>query len=185
MNCYDFELNITQFIEGELKQKDLMTFKSHRESCSGCKLKLNDMKKIIRNLNNLNPLSAPNDFTIKLHKKLNLLDNRSLSKKWNIMELLPFGMRPINATAFGFSLIVVIVSSFMLINVDKVPAINMAKHEQNISPNQFNEMPINQANNRLFTQSTRKDSNKIDSLNNQLKQHLPNTPPIKHVKKTK
>ena len=36
MKCYDFELNISTYIEGELKQSLHSSFKEHRENCFKC-----------------------------------------------------------------------------------------------------------------------------------------------------
>ena len=43
MNCYDFELNISAYIEGELKQAVRGNFNQHRDGCNNCKVKLDDM----------------------------------------------------------------------------------------------------------------------------------------------
>ena len=184
MNCYDFELNITPFLEGELKQKNLTKFRGHSETCAGCKSKLDNIKDLINRLNNIKPILPPNDFTVKLHNRINHLNSRKLSKKWNPLDLLPFGMRPLHTFAFGFSLIVVIASSFMLLNVDKVPAVNMSKHKQMASPGQFRKMPHQTENQGFYTQSTHQDTMSRDSLENP-QNLIESSPSIHLVKKNK
>lgn len=184
MKCYDFELNITPFLDGELKQKNLTKFRDHREVCEVCKSKLNSMKDLINGLNNIKPILPPNDFTVKLHKKINNLNSRKLSKKWNPLELLPFGMKPLHTLAFGFSLIVVIASSFMLLNIDQVPSVNMSKHSQATAPGQFRKMPQQTENQGFYTQSSQQDTMSRDSVEN--RQNINESSPSIHlVKKNK
>ena len=45
MNCYDFELNISAYIEGELKQAVRENFNQHKDTCSNCEEKLGDISK--------------------------------------------------------------------------------------------------------------------------------------------
>jgi len=53
MNCYDFELNISAYIEGELKQVVREDFNQHKDTCKNCKEKLLDIAKLMENLPNL------------------------------------------------------------------------------------------------------------------------------------
>ena len=50
MNCYDFELNISAYIEGELKQSVRREFSTHKETCNDCSEKLGDIARMIRQL---------------------------------------------------------------------------------------------------------------------------------------
>lgn len=182
MNCYDFELNITPFLDGELKQKELTTFRTHRESCTGCKSKLESMKGMLNCLKDIKPLTAPNDFNVKLHHKITQIENRKLAKKWNLLELLPFGMRPLHTMAFGLSLVLVLASSFLLLTVDKVPVVNMDKHNQANTSNPFKQAVPQTQNQGFYTQSATQDTNTTDSISHP--KNFPGaTPPIHLVKK--
>tara|TARA_B100000029_G_scaffold125174_1_gene118664 strand:+ start:477 stop:1031 length:555 start_codon:yes stop_codon:yes gene_type:complete len=184
MNCYDFELKITPFLEGELKQKELTTFRTHREACTGCKSKLESMKGMLNSLKDINPLTVPNDFTVKLHHKINQIENRKLAKKWNFLELLPFGMRPLHTMAFGLSLVVVVASSFLLLNGDKVPTVNMNEHNQANTMNQYKQAAPQTQNQGFYTQKTKQDTTSRDSISNP-DRFSGSTPPIQLVKKNK
>ena len=86
--------------------------------------------------------------------------------------------------AFGFSLIIVVASSFMLLNVDKVPAVNMSKHNQTAAPGQFRKMQHQAENQDFYTQSTHQDTMSRDSLENP-QNLIESSPPIHLVKKNK
>ena len=46
MNCYEFELNLSNYIEGELKQKEITNFMTHQKGCVGCGDKLKSLTSI-------------------------------------------------------------------------------------------------------------------------------------------
>ena len=49
MKCYDFELNISTYIAGELKQSLHSSFKKHRDNCSNCNKKFTDISVGLKN----------------------------------------------------------------------------------------------------------------------------------------
>ena len=48
MKCYDFELNISAYIDGELKQAVRSDFLNHEEICRICSEKLQDIEKLLQ-----------------------------------------------------------------------------------------------------------------------------------------
>ena len=62
MNCYDFELNISAYIEGELKQVFREDFNQHKDACNNCKGKLGDISKLMENLPNLTQVTTSSLF---------------------------------------------------------------------------------------------------------------------------
>ena len=69
MKCYDFELNISAYIEGELKQVVRQSFTGHKESCSLCKEKLTDISELMGNMPKLTPLITSPQFIPNLNEK--------------------------------------------------------------------------------------------------------------------
>ena len=66
MNCYEFELNLSNFIEGHLNQKEIINFRTHQEGCVGCCEKLKSMVTLLSNLGNFKTVDVPQNFTKKV-----------------------------------------------------------------------------------------------------------------------
>ena len=180
MNCYEFELNLSNFIEGELKQKEIIKFKSHEKTCDGCCEKLKQMVVLMSNLGKLPNISAPTNFTQKLHHKLSTIDNKQQNKTWSFLELFDFGFKPKHAIAFSFSILLIISSMFYFSSIEKVPNINMAnfKKSENVNPSQIPTIPHQQANSQYATHQ--------DTINNNTKgKSNYNSPPIQVVNSKK
>ena len=62
MKCSDFELNISAFIDGELKQTIYSLFKEHKNSCSNCNQKYNDIYSIVNGMSQINAVMPSNKF---------------------------------------------------------------------------------------------------------------------------
>ena len=110
MNCYEFELNLSNYIEGELKQKEIINFRTHLKGCVGCGDKLKSMVEMLSNLGNLKTVDLSHDFTRKLHHKIYTSENKQISKSWNLRDIFLFGMEPNHAIAFGLSIVLVMYS---------------------------------------------------------------------------
>ena len=100
MNCYNFELNISAYIEGELKQVIRKDFIQHKEICNQCAHKLVDISNIIKNLQSLNSLTTSNKFMHGLNENIRKIDNESPSLWQHIKQIRPFGFEPLPAMAF-------------------------------------------------------------------------------------
>ena len=164
MNCYEFELNLSNFIEGELKQKEITNFMTHQKGCVGCGDKLKSMVIMLSNLGNLKTVDVSHDFTIKLHHKISKLENKQISKSWNLRDILSFGMEPNHAIAFGFSIVLVITSLIYFSLIDKVPTIKMADY-QNVEIIHPNTIPSLSADSTPFQYAVKQDSIDNKSLN--------------------
>ena len=75
MNCYDFELYISAYIEGELKQAVREEFSQHKDSCQNCEQKLVYISKMMENLPKLIQVSTSRQFEQKLKGKISEIDN--------------------------------------------------------------------------------------------------------------
>ncbi|SVD28863.1 uncharacterized protein METZ01_LOCUS381717, partial [marine metagenome] len=79
MKCYDFELNISAYIEGELKQVVRQSFNEHKENCILCNEKLVDISKLMDKMPKLTPLVTSPQFIHNLNEKIREIDNRGPS----------------------------------------------------------------------------------------------------------
>ena len=139
MNCYDFELNISAYIEGELKQAVRENFNQHKDTCSNCEEKLGDISKLMKNLPNLMRVMTSRKFDQKLKGKIREIDNRRPSIWQRLLEMKPFGFEPVPALGFALALVMIIGASYLLLNQDALPDVNFEKlstqSQQNTAPN--------------------------------------------------
>ena len=127
MKCYDFELNISAYIEGELKQVVRQSFTGHKESCSLCKEKLTDISELMGNMPKLTPRVTSPQFIHNLNEKIQKIDNRGPSIWKYLMQIKPMGFEPLPALGFTVAMVMVISASYLLINRNGLPEINMEK----------------------------------------------------------
>ena len=127
MNCYNFELNISAYIDGELKQVVRKDFNRHKDACNICKEKFEDISKLMENLPNLMQVTTSSQFDQKLKEKIHEIDNRSPSIFQRLSEMKPLGFKPVPALGFSLALSMIIGTSFLLLNQDSLPDVNFEK----------------------------------------------------------
>ena len=127
MNCYDFELNISAYIEGELKQADRREFSTHKETCSNCTEKLGNIAQLIRKLPELTPKTTSSQFIHNLHEKIREIDNRGPSIWQRLVQLKPLGFDPVPAVGFALAMVMIIGASYLLLNQDGLPDVDFKK----------------------------------------------------------
>ena len=125
MKCYDFELNISAFIEGELKQVIRKSFVEHKENCELCNKKLIDITHTINKMAKMKPITTSPDFTINLNNKINIIDNRKPSIWERLINVRPLGFDAGPALGFVTALIMIIGASYLLIDRDKLPQVQI------------------------------------------------------------
>ena len=127
MKCYDFELNISAYIEGELKQVVRQSFNEHKENCTLCKEKLADISQLMNKMPKLTSLFTSPQFIHNLNEKIQGIDNRGPSIWERIMQFKPLGFEPLPALGFSLAMVMVIGASYLLLSRDGLPEINMEK----------------------------------------------------------
>ena len=139
MNCYDFELNISAYIEGELKQTVRENFGQHKDTCNNCEEKLVDISKLMENLPNLMRVTTSSHFDQKLHEKIRSIDNQGPSVRERLLKIKPLGFEPVPALGFALAIIMIISASYFLLNQDVLPNVDFKKlstqSPQNTEPN--------------------------------------------------
>ena len=171
MNCYEFENNLSDFIEGELKQKDIIKIKSHKKECVNCSEKMESIISLISNLGNMNSIKVSDNFSDKLHNEISILDSRMQTKSWNWLDIFDFGFKPKQALAFGSSILLIASSIFYYSKIEIVPNINMAnfKKMEPIKPGLIPDLPQSQS---QVNYATTPDST-VQSRNGKNKRNIP------------
>ena len=127
MKCYDFELNISAYIDGELKQVIRQSFNEHKENCILCNEKFTDISKLMKKMPKLTPLVSSPQFIHNLSEKIRDIDNRGPSIWKRITQFKPLGFEPVPALGFTLAMVMVISASYLLIHTNGLPEINMEK----------------------------------------------------------
>ena len=127
MNCYDFELNISAYIEGELKQVVRDDFNQHNEACIKCKEKLVDISKLMKYLPDLEQVTTSSQFDKNLQGKIREIDNRGPFIWQRFLEVKPLGFEPVPALGFSLAMVMIIGASFLLLNQDSLPDVDFEK----------------------------------------------------------
>ena len=80
---------------------------------------------MIKQMSKLSQLTTSNDFIPKLRKQLQEIDNRGPSIWERISKMTFFGFEPVPAIGFALGMIMVIGTSYFLINQDKLPQLDL------------------------------------------------------------
>ena len=138
MNCYDFELKISAYIEGELKQVVRDDFNQHKDACNNCIEKLVDISKLMKYLPDLEQVTTSSQFDKNLQGKIRGVDNRGPSILKRLLEMKPLGFEPVPAMGFAFAMAMIIGASFLILNQDNLPDLDFeklsTKSQQKIPP---------------------------------------------------
>ena len=117
MNCYNFEENITKFIDNELKQDFRSLFLDHRDGCEKCNKKLESINNNITILHQLPLLKTSDDFLNGLNQKI--YDYNNNPSIWERIKSIKFFELPrIYAVGYVATLFLAIFSSYSLLNMD-------------------------------------------------------------------
>ena len=173
MNCYDFELNISAYIEGELKQAVREDFNQHKDACNNCKEKLVDISKLMENLPNLTQVTTSSQFNQKLQEKIHGIDSRGPSIWQRLLIKKPLGFEPVPAMGFALALIMIIGASFLLLNQDGLPDVDFEKlstQSQNKTSKEFKPSVITpQKNLPSMADSDTSGKSNPENLDNRIK----------------
>jgi len=140
MDCDKFELKISSYIDGEIKQKDRTHFDEHKTKCDTCLVKFTDIQTMLGNLKVLTKLKTSQNFQYNLNSKIQSKVSKKTSQWGKIFNSNPFGLAPSYALGMTFALGAFIVSSYFLVNLDSAPELNpdvIAKY-QSLNENTLN-----------------------------------------------
>ncbi len=168
MDCNEFELKLSNFIDEDLKQKDVFYFKRHQSNCKACQEKLKLFEITLTKLKSVRKVKVSNDFTLKLHHKISSLKNIKHKSHTGFMEIFDFGLNFKQAIALTSSFFIILFGSFYLITVEKIPKVNIVDFQRVNSSLQNNQIELDP---QLNSISTTLDTTTKDKLikNNKIK----------------
>ncbi len=147
MNCYNFEANISAYIDGELDHSNWKGFTKHQQECLSCRNQLEGVRELIGAIKTVPNLTTSKDFLKGLQRKIEEYDDkRSLITR--IIEFRPFGMNPLQAVGFAAVVTFMVISSFMLFKSDKIPVVDFDK----LSKENQQELPARVQNQGIYPQ---------------------------------
>ena len=169
MECYDFELNISAYIDGEIKQAIYNDFIKHKDNCYNCSKKLVDISSLMKIMPQMSTISTSKDFISNLNNKVYEINNKQrriytkIFKAWKIDSIPSLGM--------GVATILVFISGYLLINQDTPPNIknkNLFKKQQYTNQKQ-NSLFNSRVDNRSLADLD--SSRQIEDNNEKLDRH--------------
>ena len=93
MDCYKFELNITSFLDGELKQSIRSEFLQHKKNCSNCNEQLSGVEEMINSLSGLKQVTTSEDFFRNLQHEIDNYENRGIPFIKKLQNIKLFGLQ--------------------------------------------------------------------------------------------
>ena len=127
MKCYDFKLNLTAYIEGEIKEKNRKLFLKHKDECNECDGKLKDIINLVGVMPHMKTYETSSSFMDVLNKRIFELNNKGPSLWKKIQNFKPFGYSPAPSFGFALSFALIIIASYILFDNDEIPKINIDK----------------------------------------------------------
>jgi hypothetical protein len=137
MNCYEFEKNISASIDGELKKLQKEHFNKHIEECQKCSGKVIEISSMLNNFKLLNEIRTSSNFEASLKGKIREFENKKPGLWHKILNFKPLGFEPIPALGLSLALVMIIGSSYMLLNQDVLPEVKFKKITNNKIPSNF------------------------------------------------
>tara|TARA_Y100000588_G_C13556928_1_gene628655 strand:- start:22 stop:561 length:540 start_codon:yes stop_codon:yes gene_type:complete len=176
MHCYDFELNISAYIDGDLKQNNRKDFVEHMTNCYQCKEKLTNIRDLISSMPKMANLATSDEFLYNLNQKIEKNENQGPKFIERMKRFRLLGFEPIPSLGFAMAIIMIISGSYFIINQDRLPIIDMDKlsnQSQNTIQKELKPLIIN---------SNKNESSLADSDSSiKLKKRIPNNKRIKLV----
>jgi hypothetical protein len=111
MDCDEIQERLSEYIDGALDEKTARTIEKHISTCEDCKETYASLSAVVKELNALEPMTAPTDFLEKIHERMEARpkDNRLFKKLF-----VPFKVKvPLQlAAAAAVSILVILVFNF-------------------------------------------------------------------------
>ena len=115
MNCYEFQDNISTYLDNEFPTSKTKLFKEHMEKCYSCSNALKGVKHSIAVMNGLETVSTSSSFNDKLKSRLKEINSKpAVNKKRYISSNRVFGYSPTYAFLTAAAVIAIVVLSVSL-----------------------------------------------------------------------
>ena len=117
MNSYEFEEKISSYIEGDLKYSEVKEFELLMNSNSELKEKVESVRNMINDLNNLEEVKTSNNFINNLH---NRIDSQKPTFFQRIKEFRFYGLDYVSTMGIATAIIIITSTTLLLLNPDKI-----------------------------------------------------------------
>ena len=139
MDCSEFSLQVSSYIEGELKGIDRKQFINHQNNCSKCDQKLVDISIMLKNMPSLNSIKTSDSFIKNLNNRIYSIDNKQSTFWENIRNFNLFTYQPIPLFGSLLALIMIGTSIFLFYDQDFIPNVNLDKISLNSKKQEFDK----------------------------------------------
>lgn len=80
MNCKDFHLYESAYIDNMLSNEEKIAFEHHMAACESCKTSFNNLKAMIESVNEIEEIELPENFSMEFREKLVQEKNSTVKK---------------------------------------------------------------------------------------------------------
>jgi len=127
MNCSQFRLKISPYLDSELSFTELKTFKEHPESCSHCAELMSDMESIRVTLGEGLEASLSPDFVPRLQASLRAEINRTPSWWRQLSTPRIIGFSPISLSGLAAAALALLVIGVSFFHQESAPLVDPPK----------------------------------------------------------
>ncbi len=127
MNCSQFRLKISPYLDSELSFTELKTFKEHSESCSHCAKVMSDMENIRMALEEGLEASLSPDFVPRLQARLRAEINRTPSWWRQLAAPRIMGFSPISLSGLAAAALALFVIGVSFLHQESAPLVDPPK----------------------------------------------------------
>ncbi len=127
MNCKDFDLYASAYIDNMISDEEKLDFENHINKCENCKVAFQNLKIIVKSTNNIEEVELPQNFSDELRQKLEAENTcKSENKFPNKIKILTGVVAGLLITVMSLSLL-----NNYLINQNMDKQMDIAKTERN------------------------------------------------------
>ena len=134
MNCSQFRLKISPYLDSELSFTELKNFKEHSESCSGCAELVTDIESTRLALGNGLEASLSPDFVPRLQARIRAEINRSPSWWRQLATPRIRGFSPISLSGLAAAALALLVIGISFLNQESAPLVDPPKSDLRPNP---------------------------------------------------
>ncbi len=134
MNCSQFRLKISPYLDSELSFTELKYFKEHSESCSVCAGLVTDMESTRWALENGPEISLSPDFVPRLQTRLRAEINRAPSWWRQLATPRIMGFSPISLSGLAAAALALLVIGVSFLSQESAPLVDPPKSSLHQNP---------------------------------------------------
>ncbi|MFC1618737.1 anti-sigma factor family protein [Candidatus Neomarinimicrobiota bacterium] len=127
MNCYQFRLKISPYLDTELTYSELQSFREHLENCPHCADMTTQMERIRVTLGESLPVSLAPDFVARLQSRLQTEINRDTDWWRKLLTPRVMGFSPIHLGGLAAAAMALMIIGVGLFQPESAPLVDPPK----------------------------------------------------------